>query len=254
MVCLRRKYWGDHILKSKYLLIFIVFFSACKPYYNAQKQYNFSETELLEKTCELNFSSQLKVGFSGLISDSVKTYKVSGFIKMESPEHYQIVVYSRTIGIEIGRVEVNNDSILIIDRMGKRYYYGVFQDINFLNSLNIESTDYIKFLFGRGNDCNSLIKDSLYEFTYNYKKPNLNGSIVINKFGFLKVHNIEFQKFKLNIEYSNYFTNTDIPSEVTADVIFKSSYFNIEYSFTEVSKFESKLEQFVIPNGYKKQL
>jgi hypothetical protein len=173
---------------------------------------------------------------------------------MESPEHYQIVVYSRTIGIEIGRVEVNNDSVLIIDRMGKRYYSGVFQDINFLNTLNIESTDYIKFLFGRGLDCNILIKDSLSEYTYNYKKANLTGNIVINKFGFLEVHNIESQKFKLNILYSNYFINTDIPSKVIADVILKSSFYNIDFNFTEVSKFESKLEQFVIPNGYKRQL
>jgi hypothetical protein len=116
--------------KVSFILICIVAFVQCSVlkkgnYRNIESSGVLSEKSILESTKKKNITqdnftvtkADIKIITNG------GSENVIGSIKFENPDKYLISLKSR-IGIEVTRIYISNDTILVNDRLNKKLYYG----------------------------------------------------------------------------------------------------------------------------------
>lgn len=207
----------------KYFLIFFLFITGCKATF-----FKSNETINIEKTIRIKYNAQL------LSDNNAQEFK--GFIDLNiSDSTVHISAISPKMGIEVFRINIIKDSVLLINRINKNYYID-----NLPNYLSIENIQDI-LLGSRFNNetnfTNFAIRDSsillddkrLKEFFIEY--PEKQFSIHMNyiswfeKLKFLKTYTILIRypknSMKIMMEYYNFESGSGSPVLLKRPVTYK---------------------------------
>lgn len=246
-------YWKKRLKRKNTLssicFLILTFLFACKPYYDVNKSIGLSNNELLNYSSDLNFNSALKIVFNANFSNS-KNYKVRGIINYFSEDKYQIFLYSKTLGIEIARIQLYNDSITLINKLNKSIQVTKTIKAGVLGNLSIENSDVLRLIFGRSLSNVSNVTFSGDLLKYKYTINQFNGEAVMYTFGYLKSNNIGNSKASLNCLYTNYSKKFNLPYILKGDVNANNENISFEINLSSVENIDStKFKKFKnLPN------
>ena len=160
-----------------------------------------------------------------------KNYKVSGIIKIKDYNNYQIFLSSRTLGIEIARMEFYGDSIFFVNKLKKVTTLSKIDDLPYLKGFKLDSDRIIRILTGRtfyGLDYNLNLDTNMFKYNfYSYT-----GIIELYNFGYLKSHSITVGSSKINMIYREYFKKFRLPTDINGDIFTNNTnvIFKLKYS------------------------
>lgn len=109
------------------ILICVLAFIQCSVVRNVKSEssYELEEQEVLASTKNQNITTDnftvARADFQ--IRTNTGTEKIIGSIKYENPQKYLISIRSR-VGIELARIYISKDTLLINDRINRKIYYG----------------------------------------------------------------------------------------------------------------------------------
>jgi len=236
-------------LKSRIIVLCLVFLISCKTYYSASKVYYDNDNALIHNSIALNIKEPLRINFSGNVTDSIKDYKVNGFIKIESSEHYQIFLFSRTYGIEICRIDINKKNIAFIDKLNKKFYVGELANFKYLLNSKILGEHYLQLLLGRiFADVNLIKMKELRKFSYD--KSGIRGEFELFDFGFAKQHKIMTDNFLFDLSFDKYLVKYDIPSILKGTIKLREVDLKIDILFNVGDSSKLSFDELIVPNGY----
>ena len=93
------------------------------------------ETRAFTPPTDPNFTAKVKVNLK--MSD--KSVSTHGMLRMRYNDVIQLTLVDPILGIaEVGRMEISVDSMLVIDRMNKRYFTATYSDIPALGNMGID--------------------------------------------------------------------------------------------------------------------
>lgn len=236
------------ILNRIFLLVIFLSFFGCKSYYDLNKVY-FKDNEAISKNSELlKFKIPLKINFSGTLVNNSKSYKVSGIIKINDYNNFQILLSSRTLGIELARVEFFGDSLIFINKIYKTSFKSKINEVPFLQGLKLNSDKVIRIITGRSFD-NINYFPVLNTELYKYNNYSYSGIIDFYNFGFLKSHNISIGSSKIIMNYGNYYKRYMIPYDIEGNLFTRNSNFKFNFKYYNIQILNTNYTHFVIPNN-----
>lgn len=187
-------------LLSKFLIVSFIVFSGCK-----------SHKKLGLKTETINLNTALSVPvkhniinyFEGTVEANGKTYNIGGKVVYENETDCFIQIKSNDFGVEVLRLKTSNDSIVLINRLQKKYYKGKICD--YLKINNLTNNNLIRLIQGKCFSLNDEYQlkqiNSSYKFTYNI---GLNTEIILNNYNTLNQLIIESKTANITLEYLNF--------------------------------------------------
>jgi hypothetical protein len=226
-------------LNKLFIILFIISLFGCKSYFNLDKIYYNTDNEIIIKSKDLNFSIPTKISFTGSITNISKTYKVSGYLKIKDYNNFQIFLNSRTLGIEIARLEFFNDSIIFINKISKTTVKSKISELSYLKGFGLNTNKILRILTGRGfekinyNQINNTNK-------FKYNDYSLTGIVNFYNFGYLKTHNITTGTNKINILYSDYYRKNKLPVNIIGNIFTNNSNFSFDFKYTTIVPLKSK--------------
>jgi len=236
-------------LRSNFLVFCLIFLCSCKTYYDSTKIYFDNENELIQKSLGLVIKVPLRINFSGNVNDNLKDYKVNGFIKIESGEHYQIFLFSKTYGIEICRLDINKDKITFIDKLNRNFYKGKLSNFRYLRNSNILGEQYLQLMLGRiFSDINLIKTNELNK--YSYDLLGIKGDLKFYSYGFVKEHKLLADNILIDLNFDKYSVKSDIPAILKGNVKLKEINLKIDLLLTSGNSSNITLEDFIVPNSY----
>lgn len=225
--------------KIRFILFLLIFSSACSVIKTGRnKNYGISKEIISDKLFESIKKQNITLNKFYIqkaeieISSQEGTQKVLGSVKFEKPGKYLISIKSNT-GIEIARIFISEDTILINDRINRKQYYGSTQ---FLKSKYGITASVLPVLFGDFIDDNlydnksictddkldriGLIDGIKIKYIIDCKKEKIISAIPMKR---MSEHNIE-------IKYSDFFKNGNIisPGEIEINDFLKKIKINIK--------------------------
>ena len=234
------------ILNSFYLLFILFFFSGCKTYYDYNKVYFKEKDLIIENSEKLNFQIPINIYFNGSIKDNKKTYKVNGIIKIRDYNNFQILLSSKTLGIQIAQLEFFGDSLIFKNKIQKTSFKSSISKISYLRGLQLDSNKILRIITGRGfsNINYSPMSDSDL-FNYNYY--SLSGLAEFTNFGFLKIHNINIGSSKIEMSYGNFYKKYELPTYINGNIFSNSSNFVFNFKYSSITPLKSDYVHLTIP-------
>lgn len=189
------------------------------------------------------------------------TKNVKGKIYIRRDEY--IFANINFLGIELGRIELSVDSIKLINRIEKKFFFGSIEDLNY--KFNIDLSYYqIESIFLKGivfdkKENRKKFKNRIQENEqfYFFVYQNLNGIKVKSVFdrSSFEQKGIEIldghSSFYLEGSFSNYYADGSYPKNIRIDL--KSDDFNAEIDVTVGKISNSKIlsRSFVVNNKYR---
>ena len=240
----------EGILNKIYIIILLFFIDGCTPYYNSSEINYFNSKILNENTGELFSLNNKNVSFTGTINSNNKTYRIKGNIKIRDKNSYQIQVISKTLGIEIIKINFNKDSVFYIDKVNKKYFHGKINEFNSIGGASFSSEQILKILFGRipysldKYKCNNI--NNLCEF----KEDQVYGEIIFNSSGFLFSQNINTNNGYLNFKYDKYLKKGNIPEFIDCKINSASQVYKLNIKIINYNTLHADLKRFSVSNSY----
>lgn len=238
-------YWIKKLIQrsilSKYFVLLLFLVSSCKTFYTVEHNSFNSSQELLANSYILDFKNPVKVNFSGNI-DYNKSYKIKGILKYYGTNKFQITVYSSTLGVEIGRLQLLNDTITYIDRINKKIRVSKSLNFGVLKELNINKENILNLLLGRSLMDSKAVEIESNSLNVSYNYNTYKGASVLNRFGYLKSNSLVGNKIFYKVEYSKYSKKYSIPLENFVEAELGSLKMKCNYSISTVNTI--KKEQF----------
>lgn len=210
---------------------------------NSIKKFNITERNFYINKAEIKIE-----GFE-------KKEKIFGSIKFISPEKY-LFSFKALTGIELARILLSSDTLLIIDRLNKKFYFGSSQ---YLRQFLGITPDFLPLIFGDiigENVSDSILyrcneeeinierykKGIKVNYTFSCKKEKSKLAVIINS----------LDQREIQITYKKYLEEKDfiIPREINITDLQRKIFINIRIIRFE-TPWEGKIE--LLPgNGYEK--
>lgn len=100
-----------------------------------------------------NFTSKVRV----TITQNDKSISTTGMLRMRYDDVIQITLVDPFLGItEVGRIELSPDSVLIIDRINKRYVSTRYEEFDVLHKNNIDFQEVQEHFWREAQNANEL--------------------------------------------------------------------------------------------------
>lgn len=123
------------------LCILVIFISSCKSSKTGSVSKGMKQLEEMKYLEEVignspsfdSFSSKMKL----TVDLNGKETSVNGSLKMKRNELIQLSI-APVLGIEVARIEISPDSLLVLDRINKRYLYAPLSVLSFLANGDID--------------------------------------------------------------------------------------------------------------------
>ncbi len=230
----------------------LLFFTSCNPYIESSVTNSVSQSDIIEKSNSYDFSKNIVVNFEGKITLIEKSYNISGVIKFNSFDNFQLIILSKTLGIQVAKIYFHNDSVLYIDKINHYYYSGLLSEFKYLSGLKISADDISHLLLGRSLSNISLITTSFPK--YKFYKNNFRGNFEVYNFGYLQKHELTYKNIHLIFEYDKYFKNNNLPSQLTVNYDFNNSKYKFYLNLYSIILTNSEFKAFSVPKGYKQIL
>lgn len=227
------------------LLIFLSFFS-CKTYLDVDKDYYKDSNEIFKQSEKLNFQIPLKINFIGSLFYNNKSYKVNGILKIYEYNKYQIFLNSRTLGIEVARIEFFADSIFFINKITKFSIKDKIANVPYLRGLHLSSEEILRILTGRG--FSGIVYSNISntnKFKYNYY--SYTGYVDFNNFGFLKSHFVNIGTSKINIFYEDYYRKYKLPYNINCELFTSNLTSKFNFKYTSINTLDKEYKHLFIP-------
>lgn len=123
------------------LCILVVFLSSCKTSKTSSYSKGTRQLEEMKYLEEVIYNSPSFDSFSSKMRLTVdldgKETSVNGSLKMKRNELIQLSI-APVLGIEVARIEISADSLLVLDRINKRYLYAPLSVLSFLANGDID--------------------------------------------------------------------------------------------------------------------
>lgn len=249
MVYLNKKLMNKNILNSLLWVVYVFLLISCnQTKYVAVNKANFNDNAY-KYLNEINFNSNIKLDFDLKIK-SDKNYSVKGILKYYTNNEFQFVLYSKTLGVEIIKMQLNNDSLLVINRLNKTYFKIKNSPYKLYNNVQLFPEDVIKIFYGK-------LMNNLNNFNYNNNEVSYNylsykGLCSINKKAYIVNNNISNDRLGLNIVYSEYSKKYNLPSSILINVSINNDTIDVAYKLKNITELSGKIKYYTIPENYSK--
>jgi hypothetical protein len=227
-------------------------FVGCSPYIELSGSNNAVQSNIIEQSNNYNFSKNIVANFEGKIILSDKNYNISGTIKFNSFENFQLIIISKTLGIQVAKIHFYDDSLLYIDKINHYYYNGLLSEFKYLAGLKISSEDISHLLLGRSLSNISLMMSVFPK--YKFYKNNFKGNFELYNFGFLRKHELTYKNTYLIFKYNRYYKKNKLPSQITVNYEFGNNKYKFYLNLYSIIFTNSKFKTFIVPKNYKQIL
>lgn len=235
----------DILIRSVFFTLILSLFG-CNSFYDSTKVYYKNTDDIINNSELLNFKVPIQVNFTGTINNSIKTYKINGIIKIKNSTNFQIFLSSKTLGIEIARVEFFNDSIIFINKFSKTSVKSTITDLSYLRGLSLTSDKVLRILTGRSFvGLNYILLPNKNE--YKYTNPSNFGKVIFTNSGYIKSHNISVGTSTLNVTYADYYKKYLLPYSVNGDIFTSNNIFSFNFKYTNISPLKGNYKQLRMP-------
>lgn len=229
------------------LFLLLLFCSCSKSIVNTRQVTDFKGLESKTKNRQKFISSNnLKIKFKTTIDLDGKENKLTGKIYALSDTCLYLNVMSSTLGIEIGQMQLNNDSVLIINKIDKTYFLGSYTDFksrfetNFKQFYSLLTASYLRKDDVLFNSSNSNYLPDLQRFVVNdVSSDNDNKSFlttIFDRHG--NIWRTEYKSFDGNFfraNYSNFVLDYEFPSELALQVNMKGKKYDLTIYYENAS-------------------
>ncbi len=249
---LRKKYRIKTILNKLFFGLIVLSIFSCKTYYNTEKIYFESDKDIIKFSSNLNINMPTIIKLKGFINYNNKKYNINGSIKIENENNYQIFLNSRTLGIEILRIDFYKDSLTLIDRINKSYYNGITSDYLKIDSnIVLSNNDLLCAFLGRCFSGINYKNDSSNNLKFNYRNSVLQGYIYLNNFGYINKTIISINNIpKIEVSYNNYSKKYRLPTNISGYFLRRNENVRFIFNYLSVSKLKDNLKRFKVPKSY----
>ena len=234
-------------LSKAAILLVLVFCSCSKSIVNTRQVTDFSGLE--SKTIKRNkflASNNLKIKFKTTVEFDGKENKLSGKIYALSDTCLFLNVMSSSLGIEIGQMRMNKDSVFVINKIDKTYFSGTYADFkskfdtNFEQFYSFLTASYLWKDTVSFSSLNANYIADLQRFVVNdVSSDNGNKTFlttIFDRYG--NVWRLEYKSFDGNFfraNYSNFALNYGFPCELALSAKMKGNKYDFTIYFENVS-------------------
>jgi len=228
-----------------FIILILIYLFSCKSNYNLDKNYYNTNNELFIKSKLLDFKIPVKIPFNGFIQNNIKSYKVGGYLKIKDYNNFQIFLNSKTLGIEIARIEFFNDSIIFINKLNKITIVSKINELSYFKGLNLNTNKILRILTGRSfEDINYYKIPNKDNFRYN--NYSYTGIVNFYNFGYLKIHNITIGTSKIDMLYSDYYKQNKIPINIIGNIFTNNFKLKFDFKYIKILPLKSDYKHLII--------
>ena len=235
------------ILNKTVFVLLLLFCSCSKSIVNTRQVTDFSGLESKTiKRQKFITSNNLRIKFKTTVELDGKENKLTGKIYALSDTCLFLNVMSSTLGIEVGQLRMNKDSVLMINKIDKTYFSGTYADFksrfdtNFKQFYSLLTATYMRKDSVLFNSSNSNYLPDLQRFVVNDVSSNSENktflTTIFDRYG--NIWRTEYKSFDGNFfraNYSNFALDYGFPSELTLNVTVKGKKYDLTIYFENVS-------------------
>ncbi len=237
----------ENTLSRAAILSLLVFCSCSKSIVNTRQVNDFSGLQSRTiKRQNLLASNNLKIKFKTSVEIDGKENKLSGKIYALSDTCLFLNVMSSSLGIEIGQLRMNKDSVFMINKIDKTYFSGTYADFkskfdtNFEQFYSFITASYFKRDSIFFNSSNASYIADLQRFIVNdcYSNSQTKSFLttIFDRYG--NVWRVEYKSFDGNLfraNYSNFVLDYGFPSELVLSAKVRGAKYEFTVYFENVS-------------------
>lgn len=195
--------------KALYFLMIIVAFTSCKSYksFISTDIKKIEKDQLIDNVIKSNESEYYSIKYSAKYNDGKKKQNINGLLRIKTDSIIWLSL-GPSIGVELFRVIITNDSLKFINKTNNTYYTGSVDYLSKLIKVDVnynmlESVLLAKlFAYNSNDDLNDYYKSSSIDSNYYVLSNTIKGlmsyfsSREINNTQMVFVHPIDFTIYK----------------------------------------------------------
>ena len=240
---------------TKIVLFFLLLLSACKPYQNGLTSVD--RIRFFDVHC----NKPLKINYETRIPFNGKFYDIKGIIKTNEDAELFINGVSNTLGIELFRMHIVNDSILFLNKVERTYYNGLIRNYKPISSISLDACILSDLVFGRTN-CKLLSKNNfcIDSSNRNMELEKIASIDTLNSFFYNTIFDsVKYEKTieigkgvdTILITYTDFIRRFQFYLSLSITNIISNNKMVFDITFTEVSKIKSQDFRFRIPSNFR---
>ena len=147
---MRRLNQRNMLSKAAFVCLLLLLFSCSRYASNTRSVSDFSALQnSVTDRYKLLSSNNIKLKFSTVVNHDGKDNKLSGKILIYRDSCIFINIISSALGIEVGQARFTPDSVLLVNKLDKKYFLGVYDDfvkvldVNYKSIFSILTDSYI---------------------------------------------------------------------------------------------------------------
>lgn len=250
---MRRLNQRNMLSKAAFVCLLLLLFSCSRYASNTRSVSDFSALQnSVTDRYKLLSSNNIKLKFSTVVNHDGKDNKLSGKILIYKDSCIFINIISSALGIEVGQARFTPDSVLLVNKLDKKYFLGVYDDfvkvldVNYKSIFSILTDSYIRsdsidfseskaFYFA---DAKRFMVNDLYLF------DGLKSYVTteFDKFG--NVDKMEFKSARSNflrVNYSNFVNNFGFPGSVLFNTTVNKDKISLDLKLTSIELLKNEV-------------
>ena len=260
-----RRLHQKNMLSRVAIFVLLLLTFSCSRYTNSTR--SISDLSALNNLVSSRYclisSNNFKLKYSTVVNFDGKDNKLSGKIIISADSTIYLNVISSLLGVEIAQARFTYDSVLFVNKIDKKYFFGSyndfvkFLDVDYSSLLSIFTSSYIRSDSIDFNDKKAFYLSDLKRFIVNdsYYRYGDKSYVTTQFDHFGNVEKIEFKSPHSNfltVNYANFVNSYGFPASIAFSTKYKQEKLKLDLNIVsvEVLKNESPSIKIVSLDNY----